>query len=171
MGSLAHLVSRFFGSLRLGQPEPSDLGWVRSQLSGGEWLLFERMNDPDQRHAVEVARAVVRELPDAGPEVVAAAVLHDVGKVESGFGTAARVFATLFWAIVPDRTADRWIDARLPLRSLAQYRRHPEIGEHLLLDAGAHPVTAQWAADHHRPMEKWRIDPRIGDVLKRCDGD
>jgi hypothetical protein len=171
MGSASHLVTRFFGSLRSGPPNAADLRWARSRLSDGEWLLFERMSNPDQRHSVEVARAVVGALPDAEPEVIAAAFLHDVGKVESGFGTPARVLATVFWAIVPDRLADSWLRAPLPLRKLAQYRRHPEIGEQLLLDAGAHPVTASWAADHHRSMEKWRVDVRIGRVLKSCDGD
>lgn len=129
------------------------------------------MSNPDQRHSVEVARAVVGALPDADREIIAAAFLHDVGKIESGFGTPARVLATVFWAVVPDRMADKWFDAPLPLRKLAQYRRHPEIGEQLLLEAGADPVTACWAADHHKPTDKWRIDVEIGQVLKTCDGD
>ncbi len=171
MASLAHLATRFFGSLHPGPAEAEDLAWARGQLSDGEWLLFERMSNPDQRHAIDVARAVVAELPDAEPEIVAAAFLHDVGKVESGFGTPARVVATVFWAVAPDRLADEWLDAASPLRALAQYRRHPELGEQLLLDAGAHPATAGWAADHHKPMEKWRIDSQVGEVLKAADGD
>jgi len=110
-------------------------------------------------------------LPAASPAVVAAAALHDVGKVESGLRTPARVVATLAWAALPDRLADRWLDGPWPLRPLAQYRRHPEIGERLLLEAGAEAATAEWAADHHKPKAAWRIEERIGDVLKSCDGD
>ena len=132
---------------------------------------MRRMSNPDQRHAVEVARAVAGELPDATNAVMAAALLHDVGKVDSDLRTPARVFATLFWAVVPDERADEWLSSVGPRNRLASYRRHPEIGERLLLEAGADPLTAGWAADHHKPAEKWRIDAATGDVLKRCDDD
>ena len=42
------------------------------------------MSDPDRRHAVDVAKNVPEHLR-------VAALLHDVGKVESGLGTFARV--------------------------------------------------------------------------------
>ena len=55
------------------------------------------MSGPDRRHAVGVARETIRLLDDNDPprEVVAAALLHDVGKVESSLGTFARVGVTL----------------------------------------------------------------------------
>ena len=63
----------------------------------GEQALWARMSGPDRRHAVGVARETIRLLDDDAPprEVVAAALLHDVGKVESSFGTFARVGITL----------------------------------------------------------------------------
>lgn len=166
-----HLVRRFFGSVRPGPPSPEDLAWVRSILSHDEWQLFQRMSNPDRRHAVAVARDVVSELPDASGPVMKAALLHDVGKVESRFRTPARVAATVWWAAADDEIADRWLDEAGLRRRLAQYRRHPEIGEQLLLEAGSDPVTAGWAADHHKPRSRWRIAPEIGDVLKACDDD
>lgn len=166
-----HLVRRFAGSVRPGAPPAADLSWADGFLSAGERALFRRMSNPDQRHAVEVARAVATELPDAGDEVLAAALLHDVGKVDSRLRTPGRVGATLFWAVAPDDLADRWLAASGARRRLASYRRHPEIGERLLVEAGAAPLTAQWAGDHHRPAEKWRGDAAIGAVLKRCDDD
>lgn len=129
------------------------------------------MSNPDQRHAVTVARDVASELPDAERPVMAAALLHDVGKVQSQFRTPARVAATIWWAVADDDKADQWLSVSGMRQRLAEYRRHPEIGEQLLLDAGADALTAGWAADHHKPVEKWRIDPVLGDVLKRCDDD
>lgn len=168
---LLHLSRRFFGSIRPGAPPDADLAWADEQLLLGERALLRRMSNPDQRHAVAVARDVFAELPDASRPVMAAALLHDVGKVQSGFRTPARVVATLFWAVAGDQTADRWLSASGVQRRLAEYRRHPEIGEQLLLEAGADPLTANWAADHHKPLERWRVDPAVGDVLKRCDDD
>lgn len=144
---------------------------MRARLGDGEWGLFEQMSHPDQRHAVAVARDVASTLAESDGDVLVAAALHDVGKVVSGLRTPGRVVATVIWAVVPDRMADRWLDAPRPLRTLAEYRRHPEIGEQLLTDAGAPRLAAEWAADHHRSRDRWRIDPRIGDVLKSCDGD
>ena len=54
------------------------------------------MSGPDRRHAAGVARAVQRALGhEASRPVLAAALLHDVGKVESGLRTYGRVVATL----------------------------------------------------------------------------
>ncbi len=166
-----HLARRFFGSIRPGPPSSEDLEWVRGLLGDGEWLLFQRMTNPDRRHAVAVARDVNAELPGAAGPVMAAALLHDVGKVESGFRTPARVAATIFWAVADDELADRWLDDAGIRRRVALYRRHPEVGEQLLIDAGSDPFTAGWAADHHKPRSRWRVDPEIGDVLKSCDDD
>ncbi len=172
-----HLARRFFGSVRPGPPAAADEAWARRHLGPGELALWERMSNPDRRHAVGVARDVVAELGDevADRAVVAAALLHDVGKVVSGYRTPARVVATLVWAAVPaDRrssTALGWAGRGRPWRRMGEYRRHPELGEALLIDAGADPVTSSWAGDHHRSADRWRVAPAIGAVLKACDDD
>ena len=96
-GSWRHLTGRFFGALSPAGPPPEDEAWALSSLLEGEQRLWRRMSGPDRRHAVGVARDTVRLLgPDEPPpEVVAAALLHDVGKVESSLGTFSRVGVTL----------------------------------------------------------------------------
>lgn len=169
--SALHLVRRFLGSVRPGPPAPDDLAWMRSFTTDAERALFDRMSNPDRRHALEVARAVEVELPDAGREVLVAAVFHDVGKVICGYRTPARVVATLFWAVVPHERAGAMADGTGPMRRLGQYRRHPELGEALLNDAEAPELAGFWAADHHRPASEWRVPPDLGAVLKACDDD
>ncbi|MGH1504471.1 MAG: hypothetical protein ACRBI6_13005 [Acidimicrobiales bacterium] len=172
-----HLARRFLGSIRPGPPAAADEAWARRHLGDGEIRLWERMSNPDRRHAVGVARAVVAELGDESstPPVVAAALLHDVGKVVSGYRTPARVVATLVWAAVPvgDRSAraEAWAERPWPWRRMGEYRRHPELGEALLIEAGADPLTSNWAGDHHRPVDRWRVAPEIAAVLKACDDD
>ena len=52
------------------------------------------MSGPDRRHSVVVAWRVERSLGhEASGPVVAAALLHDVGKTQSGLGTYGRVVA------------------------------------------------------------------------------
>ena len=169
--SALHLVRRFLGSVRPGPPPPGDVDWLASFTTAEERALFERMSNPDRRHSLEVARMVAAELPDADRDVLVAAVFHDVGKVVCGYRTPARVFATLFWAVVPHEQARAMAEGTGPMRRLGQYRRHPELGEELLRAAGAPELAAFWAADHHRPAAMWRVPADVGAVLKACDDD
>ncbi len=175
-----HLAKRFFASLSDDRPIPSDDQWVRSHLLPGEEDLWGQLSAPDQRHGLQVARDVDAVLPEADRPVMAAAVLHDVGKLVCGYGTYARVVATVFWGAIPaplrPKFAFGWSDGKgpgrfAPARKLGQYRIHPELGRDLLREAGSDTFTADWAAQHHAPKEKWTVDPDLGRVLKECDDD
>jgi putative nucleotidyltransferase with HDIG domain len=119
------------------------------------------MSGPDRRHAVGVARALgaIDE-----PWVVAAALLHDVGKVDSQLSTFARVPATLAGMAARDRVASGG-------GRVARYLRHDVIGAELLDAAGSHPLTVAWAREHHLPPERWTVPRPIGDALKAADDD
>jgi putative nucleotidyltransferase with HDIG domain len=114
------------------------------------------MSDPDRRHAVDVAHAV----GDAPREVLAAALLHDVGKVESGLGTFARVGATVLGAV-----RRKW-----PGR-VGAYLHHDELGAALLAQAGSDPFTIAWAREHHLAPERWTVARDVGERLKAADDD
>jgi putative nucleotidyltransferase with HDIG domain len=161
LSSAGHLVRRFFTSLAPGGPGPADAAWVRSLLSPSEQGLWERMSGPDQRHAAAVARRVDGAGVHDRPALVAA-LLHDVGKVESGLSTLERVPATLSR---PWRSAspvpDRW----------RRYYDHPSIGARLLDQAGSDPLVVTWAAEHHLPSDRWTVPPALGQVLKAADDD
>src|SRR4051812_747998 len=63
----------------------------------------------DRRHAAGVARRVEAALGEAADRpVIAAALLHDVGKIASGLGTYGRVVATLAGAAGGRDTAHAW---------------------------------------------------------------
>ncbi|MGH1490862.1 MAG: hypothetical protein ACRBK7_15970 [Acidimicrobiales bacterium] len=178
IGNTLHLVKRFFGAIKPGAPDEVDERWAIDQLLPGEVDIWTRMNNPDRRHAIGVARAVAAGYPslDDGPidrPVLAAALLHDSGKVISGLRTPARVLATVLWAVADDSLAARWrVAERRDFRvRLAEYRCHPELGQTLLAEAGAAPLTQLWAAQHHMPEERWTVPLPIGRLLKDCDDD
>lgn len=178
MGGLLHLARRFFGAVRPGPPDQRDEQWAREHLGPGEIEIWQRMNNPDRRHAVAVAQAVVADprlqsQESIGRPVVAAALLHDSGKVLCRFRTPSRVLATVVWAVASDDVADRWLtEHRSGYRfRLAQYRHHPRLGAELLRAGGADPLTASWAAEHHLPAEQWTVPITVGQVLKDCDDD
>jgi len=121
-----HLVRRFLGSVSRRQPDPADTAWVDSQLLAAESLLWHRMSVADRRHSIVVAR---RFESLGGPwtrDEIAGALLHDVGKLESGLGTLARVTAT----VVGPRT-----------RRFRKYHDHEQIGADMLAAAGSSEVT------------------------------
>ena len=166
MTSAGHLVRRFVGSLKPGGPPPPDEAWARDALLAGERPLWDRMSGPDRRHAVAVARRAEAALGRrATRSVVAAALLHDVGKVDSGLGTFSRVGATVVAAVVGRKRLGRR-DGRL-----GRYTRHDVIGADLLAAAGSDPLTRTWAREHHLPKARWTVDPEVGAALKAADDD
>jgi hypothetical protein len=173
-GSLRHLAGRFFGALWPGGPRPGDEAWATGWLLPGERRLWARMSGPDRRHAVGVARRTLRLLddgPPAGREVMASALLHDVGKVEAGFGTVGRALVTA-GAMVVGRGRLVSADARDGWRGRARlYLAHDRIGADLLEEAGSDPFTVAWARQHHQEPGTWTLDRRLAEALKAADGD
>ena len=140
------------------------------------------MSGPDRRHAVGVARdtAVLLTQDDPNPEdppreVLAAALLHDVGKVESGLGTFSRVAVTLAtMAVGRERILRAAAGNRGPARLLQRaglYLRHDKLGSEMLSGAGSDQLTVSWAGEHHLDRDRWSIDLRVADALKAADGD
>lgn len=167
-----HLARRFFASLRPGGPKRSEDEWARAQLLPAEAALWTRMSNPDRRHAAAVARDVERTLGnEASRPVLAAALLHDVGKVESGLRTYGRVIATLCGMLVGREQAKIWMRSRGFTRRVGMYLLHPDLGGDLLGMAGSDPLTEAWTREHHRPPDQWTINPEVARVLKDCDDD
>lgn len=168
MAAPLHLARRFLGSLSPRPLDPADAEWVHGLLLPGEHALWARMPTADRKHAAGVARDVARRLgADATRPVLAAALLHDVGKVDADLGTPSRVLATL----IGRRRAGRW-ERRGGFRGrVARHLRHDAIGAELLAGAGADPLTVAWAREHHRPERDWSVPPAVGRALRDADDD
>jgi hypothetical protein len=190
-GSWRHLAGRFFSALSPTGPGRDDEAWAVGHLLEGEQALWWRMSGPDRRHAISVARSTATLLGTGPPrDVVAAALLHDVGKVEAGLGTFARVAVTLAaiavgrerllrWSAPGDNSGGRGSSGpdvgrpgRLAVRARAgYYLTHDQVGARLLQDAGSEPLTVCWAREHHMPPSRWSLDHVVGEALKAADGD
>ena len=155
-GSLGHLSRRFFDVLfarPLTVDERAAVGlWLERDL---EQVFFEQQG-ADQRHAYEAALSVMAAMHDAS-DVVAAALLHDVGKRHSRLGIIGRTVASLL------------ILARLPLtQRMKSYRDHGIIAAAELAELGAPPLAIDYALHHHgdRPAS---IDAPAWDALLAAD--
>jgi hypothetical protein len=168
----AHLTRRFVGSLRPGGPSAENRAWVESVLTDAELALWRRMYGPDRRHSVQVARDVERRLcAEATAAVLAAALLHDVGKLDARLRTYGRVVATLTIKLAGRDEVVAWRRARRLHRRLALYALHPQLGAEALTLAGSDPLTVAWTREHHDPRDTWTVAPAIADVLDACDND
>ena len=132
------------------------------------------MPGPDRRHSTAAARRVEELLGDrATRPVLAAALLHDVGKLDSHLRTYGRVVATLAGKFVGRDSSiiHQWTLAHGFTRRVGLYLTHPALGGDLLAMAGSDPLTVAWARQHHRPREEWTLDPEIADALSAADDD
>lgn len=131
---------RLSRSLRPEAARPDDR-WAETFLNPGETLVYRSMDPRDREHACRVTRHLLRDHPDASPELVAAALLHDCGKSVRPYHVAERVLVGL----IPHR-----LTLMLPQAGALGIRAaHPELGAELLAYAGARPRVAQLVARHH----------------------
>lgn len=176
-GSVGHLAGRFAGSLRPGGPGVGDEAWARHWLLPGERILWDGMDGADRRHAVAVARATAVRLGDADGTgvpraVLAAALLHDVGKLHAGLGTWGRVGATVVAVTLGRERVAAWSPRPAGWRGkVGRYVRHDTLGAALLRHAGSDPLTAAWARQHHLPFDRWTLPVDVAAALHSADGD
>jgi hypothetical protein len=124
--NVVHLAKRYVGSLSKTPPSAEDEAWAMTWLTSAEAHLWSRMTVPDRRHSIEIARRFQELRPAATREEMAGALLHDVGKLQSGLHTSGRVLAT----IVGPRT-----------ERFREYAEHEAIGADLAAAAEAAPET------------------------------
>lgn len=186
-GSTAHLAGRFLASLWPLPPDRAGDAWARHWLSGPEADLWTRQSNADRRHALGVARQVARDIGeadvgDAARPVLAAALLHDVGKTDACLGTWGRTAATIAAMALGRHRVAGWAGRsagwRLgALRSGAwraragRYVSHDRLGAELLEAAGSDRFVSTWAREHHLPPSRWTLPPALTSALHAADGD
>jgi hypothetical protein len=167
-----HLVRRFVTSLWPAAPRAEDEVWAIAALLPGEVALWQRMSGADRRHAVGVARRAQEALGElASRPVLAAALLHDVGKVDARFGPVRRSLATVAGMAAGHDRADRWRTRRGVLGRTGRYLCHDRIGADMLRAAGSDQLTSSWAREHHLEPASWSVPALVGHALKDADDD
>ena len=177
MGRAPHLARRFFGALSPAAPRADDVAWVATVLNGRELAVWTRLPAHDRRHSITVARRVEATL--AGTEYAGdcrwleAALLHDVGKLDSGLGVFGRVGATLAGAVAGHGMADAWSEKRGITRRVGLYLRHPELGASRIRMCEGSREAAVWAEAHQDPdrYDRTGIPPVVVDALAAADDD
>ena len=152
---LIHLARRFFQSIADRGPDQCEEIWLLGLLSDAEAAFYQQMSPVDRSHALRSARCPL--LVDDAQRVAAA--LHDVGKIQAGLRTWARVGATLVGAVYPRGLRGRW----------AEYQDHPRLGAAMLRRAGSAELTVIWAAEHHLTLSELTLAPDVAASLAAAD--
>lgn len=175
-GQLTHLVLRFFTSVFALPPRPAEEAWVDERLGDGEFALWAAQPRYDRRHTLRVARRVDRLLTARGDrdDWVAAALLHDVGKIEARLGVVGRSVATLVGGVVGRRRMAGWRHEPGLRGRFGRYAAHGEIGGELVRGVGGREAAARWAEVHHlvggrNPLKPDDVPVEVVTALKLSD--
>jgi len=158
MRRILHLARRFFESLRSRPLDPDEQDRVAEWLGEGQSSLFWRQQVLDQRHGLGCADLVAGRHPDR-PDLIRAALLHDIGKRHSHLGVLGRVAASglsLLHLPAPGR--------------LGAFLAHGALGADDLAAAGAESIVVGFAAGHHGPCPPG-FDASDWAVLREADGE
>jgi len=105
LGRVLYRVRQFFLALRAAA-DPRDLEQARSVLTPEQMKLFAGMQSSEQAHAVNVYRQLVAQ-GETASDLMAAALLHDVGKSLSPLCLWERILIVLARAVFPAQSR-RW---------------------------------------------------------------
>ncbi len=174
---LLHLAERFARALWPGPARPADVEWVETVLTPSAYAEWRLQPSHDRRHTIRVAREVQTQLAGTAyaddPRWLSAALLHDIGKLDSGLGVYGRVVATVSGAAGGRDHAPAWSESTGFTRRVGLYLRHAELGADRIRLAGEPEEAARWAAAHHDPST-WPdlpIPPEVVVALDEADND
>lgn len=139
---MLHRIRRFFATLSARSLSASERatvsGWLTNEQT--EELFFQQPKT-DQRHSYACGAFVLAQTDR--PEMVQAAVLHDIGKRHVGFGWIRRTVAGVCQVLGVDLGGN-----------FRLYTAHGQVGADELDGLGVHPLVVEFARAHHgdRPV-------------------
>lgn len=162
-------------------PASKDMQLVQSILSPKEQELFERLQPGEKTHSVRVLRALL-EQDENDPDLLTAALLHDVGKSRFPLKIWERVLIVLAKSIAPS-----WVQRLGSLYSKGSqshslgWRRpfiiaeqHPRWGGEMAAKAGVNPLVSSLIRRHQEtfedtPVENLPLEERLLRKLQAVD--
>lgn len=144
-----HLTGRFFRTI-LARRKAGDRAFVEAYLGPTERELFFRQRLADQRHGIDLGARLRRDGFD-DPDLIRAALLHDVGKSIERLPVACRVAYSACAAYAP--TAARWLAEANRARWRRPFylaRHHARLGANAARQAGCSPRVVALIAGHEQ---------------------
>lgn len=146
--------ARQFSKALSQRPSPEQIENARRFLSAAEFALFQKMQPSEQLHSLQVFERLTEQGID-DPDLLTAALLHDVGKSNLPLRTWERVWIVLARLIFP-RLRLAW--GRTPIekagwrKALVVAERHAEWGALLASQAGCSALTINLIRRHQQVL-------------------
>ncbi len=143
-----------------------DRAYVEKRLAPPLLMLFQQMPHAEQIHAIEVCRRVEASGYD-DPDLLAAALLHDVGKVRAYPTPLERAVVVIVEHFAPRLAAyfaeseQRW------WRAFRVRRHHPCWGAEMVARVGGSARTVELIRHHHQPHQD--DDDELLSALRAAD--
>ena len=163
--SLVYRVKQFFRSL-IAQSDPTQRGRVQEILDPPLAELFYRMTPSDQAHSLRVLR-VLELSGQSNPDLLAAALLHDVGKSVHPPSVVDRIVVVLANQMFPGRVL-KWGTSEPQgwRRPFAIASQHAGWGAQLAADCGASTLLVDLIRSHQNPLPAEIRSPRDALVME-----
>jgi len=145
---------QFWAVLWTPQLKASDLEPARSVLSDDQMTLFNRLHSSEQSHSLRVLQTLTDQ-GETHPDLLTAALLHDIGKTKHPLRLWERVVIVLAKQFFPGRV-DRWGcgDPKGWKRPFVVANKHPQWGAELALQAGSDPLAIYLIREHQTIFPK-----------------
>ncbi len=169
-------------------PNPNTLALAEIALSPTQMALFGRLQTSEQAHSLQVFKRLYDESqqdPTEGlPDLLAAALLHDVGKCRYPLSVGERALIVLAKAAFPNRM-EVW--GSLPMsekeappgeahfgwkRAFVVASQHPGWGAEMAAAAGSSALTISLIRRHQDPLPERpeTLEDRLLSRLQSADG-
>lgn len=150
--SLSYRVNQLWWNLTA-EPLPESVRQeIESVLSPAQSELFFRFQKSDQWHAYRVY-TTLRESSQSQPDLMAAALLHDVGKTRVNLKVWDRILIVMVARLLPEKSS-RWGagDVNSWKRPFVVRQFHPQWGADMARAAGSTDLTFDLIRRHQDPL-------------------
>lgn len=142
--------TRQFWQALQARPNAAQLADAQATLTESEYELFCRMQPGEQWHSLQ-AMYQLKALGHAQPELLAAALLHDVGKTRYPLRSWERAMIVLVRAVLP-KAAIKWSRVETGhlgwRKAFVVAERHPAWGAEMAAQAGSPALTVGLIGRH-----------------------
>ncbi len=154
---LAYRASQFFRALGA-KPDPQTLARAERHLPEALRALFREQSMADVAHGLRVYGTLLSE-GESHPDLLSAALLHDVGKTLHPPSLWERVLVVLGWWVLPSRAA-RWGEGQASgwRRPFVVAVRHPHWGAEMVRGRGGTEMLANIIRRHQAQIAEQGAD-------------
>lgn len=163
---LTYRIAQFWRLLRAPALDDAARDEIAAILSPGELMLFRRFGNGDQQHGYRVMRMLLAA-GDDHPALLAAALLHDVGKTSLHIRVWERVVGSLGEIFFPAAAA-RWGrgEPRGWRRPFVIRQQHAAWSAKMAAAAGSAPLAVALMR-HHQDKKLGELDEELAALLRR----